>query len=70
MNCPHKDNGEYLRQTEREREREREGGMNEEKTDFHIRHFFSLQLESFEKAEEKGFLTVCSSIIVYTYHCF
>ena len=31
MNCPHKDNGEYLRQTEREREREREreGGMNE-----------------------------------------
>ena len=29
MNCPHKDNGEYLRQTERERERERERGRNE-----------------------------------------
>ena len=40
MNCPHKDNGEYLRQTERERERdrerdrERERGRNEWREDW------------------------------------
>ena len=70
MNYPHKDNGEYLR--EREREREGETGMKRRLISISalFRHFFSLQLESFEKAEKKGFLTVCSSIIVYTYHCF
>ena len=55
MNYPHKDNGEYLRETERERERGR--GMKRRLISisalFH--YFFSLQLESFEKAEKKGF---------------
>ena len=63
MNCPHKDNGEYLRETERERDRERERQRERERgmkrglisISALFRHFFSLQLESFEKAEKKGF---------------
>lgn len=53
MNYPHKDNGEYLR----EREREGETGMKRRLISISalFRHFFSLQLESFEKAEKKGF---------------
>ena len=70
MNYPHKDNGEYLRETERERERERERQReterereteierNEEKTDFHIRFVSPLlfsAVRELRKGREKGF---------------
>ena len=45
MNYPHKDNGEYLRERERDR--------NEEKTDFHIR-FVSPLLFSAVRELRKG----------------
>ena len=57
MNYPHKDNGEYLRETERERERE--GERNEEKTDFHIRFVSPLPFSAvreLRKGREKRLL--------------